>query len=267
MQYTTLNNNIKLPMVGFGTSPLKGEICINAVVMAIKNGYRLIDTAKMYDNEKEVGKAIKLSEVAREELYITTKLNRPYNSYELAKEGIEKSLEDLQLDYIDLILVHEPYSNSLEMYKAMEEAYKIGQVKAIGVSNFNEKLYKDLISKVEILPMLNQVESHVFYKEKELQNLMNKNKTIMQAWSPLAAGKNDIFNNKILADIGNKYNKSVSQVALKYLIQNNIVVIPNSSKENRIKENIDLFDFELSDVDMDKIDTLDENKSLFGWYD
>ena len=266
MKYITLNNNIDIPMVGFGTYDLLGENCVKSVLCAIKYGYRLIDTAKMYKNEKEVGKAIKLSNIKREELFITTKLDSNYNSYELAKYGIEESLKDLGLTYINLMLVHEPYSNSLDMYKAMEQAYKEGKIKAIGISNFRESLYKKFISKVEIIPMVNQVQSHVFFKEKELQNIMNEYGTKTQAWSPLASGMKDIFNNEVLNNIGSKYNKSAAQVALKYLIQNDMIVIPKSANENRIKENIDLFDFNLSIDDLKEIDKLDENKSLFAWY-
>ena len=234
MKHITLNNGIKMPIIGFGTWPLKGEDCERAVIDALEVGYRLIDTAQMYKNEK--------------------------------KEAINKSLKELQLEYIDLMLIHEPYGSSVEMYKAMEEAYKEGKIKAIGISNFNINEYNNFIKNCKIIPTINQVEAHIFFRKKDLQETMKRHKTIMEAWSPLAAGKEKIFENRILINIGKKYNKTPAQIALKYLVQNDIIIIPKTSNKERMKENIDILDFELTDTDIAQISKLDKNKSLFGWY-
>lgn len=263
MKYLTLNNGIKMPQIGLGIYDLNEE---KAILDAIDLGYRLFDTAQMYKNETLLGNAIKKSNIPREEFFITTKLYYPSKSYELAKKAIDKSLESLQLDYIDLMLIHEPYKESLEMYTALEEAYKEGKIKAIGISNFNEELYLDFIKKCNIIPAINQVEAHVFYIKKNLQKIMKEKGTLMEAWSPLCAGKHDIFNNEVLISIGKKYDKTPAQIALKYLLSRNIVIIPKSSHKDRLLENISLFDFELTNEDIEKIETLNENKSLFGWY-
>lgn len=263
MKYLTLNNGIKMPQIGLGIYDLNEE---KAILDAIDLGYRLFDTAQMYKNETLLGNAIKKSNIPREEFFITTKLYYPSKSYELSKKAIDKSLESLQLDYIDLMLIHEPYKESLEMYKALEEAYKEGKIKAIGISNFNEELYLDFIKKCNIIPAINQVEAHVFYIKKNLQKIMKEKGTLLEAWSPLCAGKHDIFNNEVLISIGKKYDKTPAQIALKYLLSRNIVIIPKSSHKDRLLENISLFDFELTNEDIEKIETLNENKSLFGWY-
>ena len=266
MKHITLNNGIKMPIIGFGTWPLKGEGCERAVIDALEVGYRLIDTAQMYKNEKEVGNAIKKSKIPREEIFITTKICSPNTTYNKTKEAINKSLKELQLEYIDLMLIHEPYGSSLEMYKAMEEAYKEGKIRAIGISNFNINEYNHFIKNCKIIPTINQVEAHIFFRKKDLQETMKRHKTIMEAWSPLAAGKEKIFENRILINIGKKYNKTPAQIALKYLVQNNIIIIPKTSNKERMKENIDILDFKLSDTDIAQISKLDKNKSLFGWY-
>lgn len=263
MKYLTLNNGIKMPQIGLGIYDLNEE---KAILDAIDLGYRLFDTAQMYKNETLLGNAIKKSNIPREEFFITTKLYYPSKSYELAKKAIDKSLESLQLDYIDLMLIHEPYKESLEMYKALEEAYKEGKIKAIGISNFNEELYLDFIKKCNIIPAINQVEAHVFYIKKNLQKIMKEKGTLLEAWSPLCAGKHDIFNNEVLISIGKKYDKTPAQIALKYLLSRDIIIIPKSSHKDRLLENISLFDFELTNEDIEKIETLNENKSLFGWY-
>ena len=265
MKYISLNNGIKMPIIGYGTWTLKGKDCERAVIDALEVGYRLIDTAQMYKNEKEVGNAIKKTKILREEIFITTKICSPNTTYLKTKEAINKSLKELQLEYIDLMLIHKPYENSLKMYKAMEEAYKEGKIKAIGISNFNISEYNSFIKNCEIIPAINQVEAHIFFRKKDLQETMEKHKTKMEAWSPLVAGKEKIFENKILIDIGKKHNKTSAQVALKYLVQNDIIIIPKTSNKERMKENIDILDFELSDAEMTKISRLDKNKSLFGW--
>ena len=265
MEYKILNNGLKMPMLGLGVYQLNNEEIITKAIDEL--GYRLIDTARMYGNEKIVGKAIKKSKIPREELFITTKVYGPDRGYEKTKRAIEKSLENLGLDYIDLMLIHEPYKEALEMYKALEEAKKEGKIKSIGISNFNKKLYLEFIKQCKEIPQINQVEAHVFYSRKELQKILEKNGTVMEAWSPLAAGKNDIFNNETLNKIGKKYGKTAAQIALKYLLSRNIIIIPKSENIKRLKENIDLFDFELEKEDIKKIETLERKMSLFGWYD
>lgn len=266
MQYVTLNNALKMPILGLGTWTLRGKECEESVRTAIEVGYRLIDTAQMYENEREVGSAIKSCGIPREELFITTKICSPNNSYEKTKKAIEKSLEELQLDYIDLLLIHEPYEESQEMYRAMKEAYKEGKLKAIGISNFNVKLYEDFIKHCEIIPVVNQVETHIYHGQKELQEIMKKHGTLMEAWSPFTAGKKDVFHNETLVSIAKKYKRTVAQIILRYFVQRGIIVIPKSCKRERIIENISVFDFSLDSVDMKKIDALDEKTTLFGWF-
>jgi len=266
MEYITLNNNVKMPILGFGTARLEGKECEESVLNALELGYRLIDTAQMYKNEADVGNAIKKSGIPRNELFITTKICRPNTSYEATKSAIEFSLKELQLDYIDLLLIHEPYKESKEMYRAMKEAYDKGLLKAIGISNFNTNLYSEFIHDCGIIPAVNQVEQHVFFQQNEFNKLLTLHGTHMQAWSPFAKGKNEFFENKVLTSIGEKYNKTVAQVGLRFLIQMGISVIPKSSNRNRMNENMDIFDFELSSDDMNKIKSLDEGKTLFGWY-
>ena len=253
-----------MPVLGFGTYMLQGTECERCVSEAINAGYTLIDTAQMYGNEQAVGNAIK--HYNRKDLFITTKLYSPSSSYERAKADIEKSLNNLQTNYIDLLLIHEPYSQSLEMYKAMTEGVKDGKIRSIGISNFNKNQYLNFIKSCGIIPAVNQVECHVFYRQEGLQKLLEENGTHMQAWSPFACAKNNFFNNQILKEVGQKYGKTAAQIGLKYLIQNGISAIPKSANINRIKENFDIFDFELDSIDLKRIDTLDGGKTLFGWY-
>lgn len=266
MKYVTLNNGIKMPIVGFGTARLTEKACIDAVKNAISSGYRLIDTAQMYHNESEVGIAIKESGVNREELFITTKIYSPSRSYVSAKKAINESLNNLGLDYIDLMLIHEPYDEAEEMYKALEDAYKEGKLRAIGVSNFNVERYLSFISKVSIIPAVNQVECHIYYQEKELQTVLESHGTVMESWSSLTALKRDILNDPVLISLGKKYNKTSAQIALKWLITRNIIIIPKSINKQRVLDNINLFDFELEKEDIETISKLDEGESLFGWY-
>lgn len=265
MKYLKLNNGLKIPTIGLGIYNLNNEEVIIKAIDEI--GYRLIDTARMYGNEKILGRAIKRCKTPREELFITTKVYMPDKGYERTKFAIEDSLNNLGLDYIDLILIHEPYEEGTEMYKALEESMKDGKVKSIGISNYNRKQYLDLLEHCNVVPAVNQVEAHVFYTRQELQKVLEEHGTIMEAWSPLAAGKNNIFTNEILMKIGEKYNKSSAQIALKYLLSKNMVIIPKSENIERLKQNIDLFDFELTPKDLEKIETLDRGMSLFGWYD
>lgn len=264
MDFVKLNNGIEMPVLGLGTYMLQGSECEKCVSEAINLGYKLIDTAQMYGNEQAVGNAIK--HYNRKDLFITTKLYSPSTSYERAKSDIEKSLNNLQTDYIDLLLIHEPYSQSLEMYKAMTEGVNEGKIRAIGISNFNKNQYLNFIKSCGIIPAVNQVECHIFYRQKDLQKMLKENGTHMQAWSPFACAKNNFFNNPVLKEIGEKYGKTTSQVGLKYLVQTGVSVIPKSSKTERLKENINIFDFNLTNEDVEKIMSLDRGKTLFGWY-
>lgn len=265
MEYITLNNELKMPKIGLGIYNLNDE---DVIVKAIDEiGYRLIDTARMYGNEKILGRAIKRCKTPREELFITSKVYTPDRGYERTKRAIEDSLKNLQLDYIDLVLIHEPYDEGIEMYKALEEAVEEGKIKSIGISNYNKSKYLDLLGHCNVVPAVNQVEAHVFYTRKELQKVLEEYGTVMEAWSPLASGKNNIFTNKVLVEIGKKYNKSAAQIALKYLLSRNMIIIPKSANLERLKQNIDLFDFELNKEDIEKIETLENGISLFGWYD
>ena len=266
MDYITFNNGVKIPMVGFGTWNVRGQAGQEAIVTALKTGYRLIDTAQMYQNEKIVGEAIKQSGIKREDLFITTKLYRNCESYEKAKAGIHKSLQDLQLNYIDLLLIHEPYETSLDMYEALKEAYQEGLVRAIGISNFNAAKYEDFIRSCGIIPAINQVESHVYFPRLELKKTLEKHGTKMQSWGPFTEGRRPIFKDPTLCEIAKKHHKTSAQIALKFLVQNGIAVIPKSVHEDRMKENFEIFDFSLDDSDLKRIAALDEHRSLFGWY-
>lgn len=266
MQYIKLRNNIKMPMIGYGTARLLGNECYNSVKDAIKAGYRHFDTASMYNNEAFVGKAIYDSGIPRNEFFITTKLYHVTNNYDLAIAQINKSLEDLKTDYIDLLLIHEPFIGDDIVYKAIIDEYKKGKVKAIGVSNFNIEYLNEFINKVDIIPMVNQVECHPYFQELKLQEYMKQYGIIMESYSPFTSSVIDIDKDKALLEISNRYNKSIRQIILRYLIQKGIPSIPKTSKIERMKENIDVFSFELSNEDINIIEGLDLNKSLFGWY-
>jgi diketogulonate reductase-like aldo/keto reductase len=253
-----------MPILGFGVFQVPDPIeCENSVVAAIQAGYRLIDTAAAYMNEEAVGKAIKRSGVAREELFITTKLWVQDASYEGAKQAFETSLQKLGLDYLDLYLIHQPYGDVHGAWRAMEELYKAGRIKAIGVSNFAPDRLIDLIIHNEVVPAVNQVETHPFHQQVEEQRFMAENKVQIEAWGPFAEGKNDLFHNELLQGIGAKYQKTVAQVALRWLTQRGVVAIPKSVKPERMAENFAIFDFELSPDDMQAIATLDTKASLF----
>ena len=264
MQMVLLNNGVEMPLLGFGvfqvTNP--GE-CENAVVEAIRTGYRLIDTAASYGNEVEVGKAIKRSGVAREELFITTKLWIQDAGYESTKKAFEKSLKKLQLDYLDMYLIHQPYGDIYGSWRAMEDLYREGRIKAIGVANFQPDRIMDLIIHNQVAPAVNQIETHPFCQQIETQRFLKENKVQIQSWGPFAEGKNDIFKNELLIAIGGKYKKTVAQVILRWLTQRGVVVIPKSVHKERIIENFNIFDFELSPEDMNAIASLDTNRSLF----
>jgi diketogulonate reductase-like aldo/keto reductase len=264
MQTVKLNNGVEMPVLGFGVFQVTDlDECERSVMDAIETGYRLIDTAQSYMNEEAVGKAIKRSGVARKDLFITTKLWIQSNGYEGTKKAFEASLKKLQLDYLDLYLVHQPFGDVYGEWRAMEELYKEGKVRAIGVSNFQPDRLIDLIIHNEIVPAVNQVEIHPFHQQTEAQQFMIENEVQTESWGPFAEGKNDIFKNELLRSIGDKYGKSIAQVTLRWLTQRGIVAIPKSVRKERMAENLNSLDFELTAEEMDQIKTLDTNASSF----
>jgi 2,5-diketo-D-gluconate reductase A len=264
MQTVKLNNGVEMPILGFGVFQVTDLAeCERSVVDAIETGYRLIDTAQSYMNEEAVGKSIKSAGVTREELFITTKLWIQSNGYEGAKKAFENSLKKLQLDYLDLYLIHQPFGDVYGEWRAMEELYKEGKVRAIGVSNFQPDRLIDLIIHNEIVPAVNQVETHPFHQQHDAQQFMIDNKVQIESWGPFAEGKNDIFKNELLKSIGDKYNKSIAQVILRWLTQRGVVAIPKSVRKERMAENLNSLDFQLTAEEMDKIKTLDTNTSSF----
>ncbi|HCY40301.1 MAG TPA: 2,5-diketo-D-gluconic acid reductase [Prolixibacteraceae bacterium] len=264
MKTIKLNNGVEMPILGYGVFQIPDpEECEKSVLNAIETGYRLIDTAASYMNETAVGNAIKKSGVAREDLFITTKLWIQDAGYENTKKAFDKSLENLQLDYLDLYLIHQPYGDVHGSWRAMEELYKEGKVRAIGVSNFHPDRVMDIITFNEIVPAVNQIETHPFNQQIETHKFLTENNVQIESWGPFAEGKNKIFQNELLASIGSKYNKSIAQVILRWLTQRSVVAIPKSVKKERMKENFEIFDFELSAEDMDTITTLDMKVSSF----
>ena len=264
MQKIILNNGVEMPILGFGVFQVKDlDECERSVVDAINVGYRLIDTAQSYGNEEAVGKAIKNSSVSREELFITTKLWIQSNGYEGTKKAFEISLKRLQLDYLDLYLIHQPFGDIYGEWRAMQELHKEGRVRAIGVSNFHPDRLIDLIIHNEIIPAVNQVETHPFHQQIETQKFLQENNVQIESWGPFAEGKNNIFHNELLASIGKKHNKTIAQVILRWLTQRGIIAIPKSVRKERMEENFNSLDFELSAEDMEAIKTLDPNATLF----
>jgi len=264
MEYATLNNGLQMPKIGFGTWDVHSPATIE---QAIDCGYRLIDTAIMYGNEHIIGKAIQNTTIDRKDLFITTKMNATCTSYDKTIQGVINSLKTMQLDYIDLILIHEPYQQYKEMYNALETLYEEGTIKAIGISNLNKRLYDELLKTCKITPMVNQIESHPYFPQQGYANYLLQHHTIPEAWAPFTEGRRKIFNEPILIDIGNKHHKTPAQIILRYLMQLNYIVIPKSSRKERMLENINIFDFELTQEEMHTIQTLDEHHSLFGWYE
>jgi 2,5-diketo-D-gluconate reductase A len=264
MQYVKLNNGVEMPILGFGVFQVTDLAeCERSVFDAIATGYRLIDTAASYMNEEAVGKAIKKSGVAREDLFITTKVWIQSNGYEGTKKSFEDSLKRLQLDYLDLYLIHQPFGDVYGEWKAMQELYEEGKVRAIGVSNFQPDRLIDLIVHNEIVPAVNQIETHPFQQQIVTQKFLHENNVQTESWGPFAEGKNNIFHNDLLASIGKKYNKSIAQVIIRWLTQRDVIAIPKSVRKERMEENFNIFDFELSAEDMEAIKTLDTNASLF----
>lgn len=263
MDYITLSNGVQLPMLGYGVyqvDPAEAERC---VLDAVSVGYRSIDTAQAYANEEGVGNAITKCGVPRQNLFITTKVWISNAGYERARASIDESLYKLQTDYVDLLLIHQPFGDYYGTYRAMEEAYREGKVKAIGVSNFYPDRLLDLHHFAEIKPAVNQVETHVFCQQKIAKEYMKKNGIQIESWGPFAEGKNDYFHNPVLQEIGAKYGKSTAQTALRFLLQSGVVVIPKSTHKERMEENFNVFDFELTQEEMGRIEALDGGESLF----
>ena len=258
MEYVTLNNGIKMPLEGFGVFQVPDPAqCKQAVLDAINSGYRLIDTAAAYMNEEAVGAAIKESGVDRSELFITTKLWVQDADYESAKKAIETSLEKLGLDYLDLYLIHPPMGDYVGAYRAMEEAYKEGKLRAIGVCNFYPARLADLCETVDVIPAVNQIELHPFFQQEDALALMKEYGVRPEAWGPFAEGNHGIFTHPVLSSIGEKYGKSAAQVALRWNVQRGVVVIPKSVHKDRMEQNMNIWDFELSEEDMNEIAKLD----------
>ena len=258
MEYVTLNNGVKMPLEGFGVFQVPDPAqCEQAVLDAIESGYRLIDTAAAYMNEKAVGEAIKKCGVPREELFITTKLWVQDATYEGAKKAIQTSLDNLGLDYLDLYLIHQPLKDYVGAYRALEEAYKEGKLKAIGVCNFYPARLADLCETVEVIPAVNQVELHPFFQQENALAVMKEYGVVPEAWGPFAEGNHGIFTHPVLTKIGDKYGKSAAQVALRWNVQRGVVVIPKSVHKDRMEQNMNIWDFNLSDEDMAEIAKLD----------
>ena len=264
MEKLTLNNGIEMPVLGFGVFQVTDlEECEKSVYDAIQTGYRLIDTAASYGNEEAVGKAIKSSGAAREDLFITTKVWIQRNGYEGTKKSFENSLKRLGLEYLDLYLMHQPLGDVYGSWRAMEDLYKEGRVKAIGVSNFHPDRLIDLIVHNEIVPAVNQIETHPFHQQIETQKFLVENNVQIESWGPFAEGRNNLFTNEVLSSIGKKYNKSVAQVVLRWLTQRGVVAIPKSVRKERMEENLNIFDFKLAADDMTAIKALDTKTSSF----
>lgn len=263
MEHRILNNGVEMPVLGFGVYQVEETVCEQCVCDAIAAGYRSIDTASAYLNERAVGRAIRRSGVPREELFITTKLWVQDAGYESTKRALAKSLECLQLDYLDLYLIHQPFGDVYGSWRAMEELYREGAVRAIGVSNFQPDRLVDLILHNEVVPAVNQVETHPFCQQTEAAAVMASEGVQIESWAPFAEGRNNLFGNGTLVSLAAKYRKSVAQVVLRWLIQRGVVVIPKSVRPERMAENIDVFDFHLAPEDMDLIATLDTRRSCF----
>ena len=264
MQKVILNNGVEMPLLGFGVFQVPDlNECERAVLDAIDTGYRLFDTAAVYMNESAVGNAVRKSGVAREDLFITTKLWVQDTGFEKTKKAFERSLNRLQMDYLDLYLIHQPFGDVHGSWRAMEELYKAGKIRAIGISNFQPDRVMDIIAFNEVVPAVNQIETHPFNQQTEAHQFLKENNVQIESWGPFAEGKNDLFQNGELHTIAEKHGKSVAQVVLRWLIQRGVVAIPKSVKKERIKENFNIFDFELSPADMEAFGMLDMKASSF----
>ena len=260
-----LNNGVEMPVLGFGTYQIEDlDVCERSVADALRTGYRLVDTAAGYENEEAVGRAIEASDVPREEVFVTTKLWIQDAGYESTKRAFERSLDRLGLDYLDLYLIHQPFGDVHGSWRAMEDLYDEDEVRAIGVSNFDPDRLVDLVVQNEVVPAVNQIETHPFYQRTDDAAFLNEYGIQHESWGPFAEGRNDLFEHDVLVSIGEQYGKSAAQVVLRWLIQRGIVAIPKSVHEERIVENFDVFDFELRVEDMNSIAELNESESLFG---
>lgn len=262
-QTIILNNGIEMPIIGFGVYQIPPKECEQCVSEALSIGYRMIDTAQAYGNEENVGTAVKKSGIPRDELFLITKIWINNAGYEKAKISIDESLNKLQTDYIDLLLIHQPFNDYYGSYRAMENAYKSGKARAIGVSNFYPDRFVDLAEFSEIKPMVNQVETHVFNQQNKAQEIMKHYGTQIMSWAPFAEGRNNFFTNPTLESIAQAHKKTIAQIALRFLIQRGVVVIPKSIHKHRMEENLDVFDFQLTETDMAAISNLDKGESLF----
>lgn len=265
MEYAELLNGVRMPMIGYGTYQTPPAVTERYVRQALETGYRSIDTAQCYGNEREVGSACRHSGLPREDLFITTKL-WGCQRYEDTLQSVASSMRRLGLGYIDLLLIHEPTGDIREIYRAMEDAYEEGAVRAIGVSNFMKDVYLDLVRSCRVIPAVNQVETHIFRQQRELRDLEKQYGTVPESWSPLACARNGIFSNPVLTDIAQTHHKTASQVALRFLLQQGIVLIPKSMHAAHMRENLEILDFTLSDAQMHALRQLDTGQSLFGWW-
>ena len=261
MEYITLSNGVKMPIVGYGSLRVENGNSEKCVSDAIKVGYRLIDTAQYYENEEDVGRAIKNCDVPREDLFITTKVWIT-NTGDKTLPSIEQSLKNLQTDYVDLLLIHEPYNDYYSIWRGIEQAYRQGKARAIGISNFYPDRLMDFCNCVDIKPMVIQLEGHVFQQQKEERKYLEKYDIQMQAWAPLARAKNNIFSNPVLSDIATNHNKTIGQIALRFLVQSGIAIIPKSSRKERMAENLNILDFTLTDDEMKQIELLDTGRNI-----
>ena len=270
MKYGQFGNGERLPMVGFGTWDVRGRAGVRTISEALDAGYRLIDTAHMYDNEHEVGEALRTSGFPREDVFVTTKLDRPYAGYDRALAGCDHSLRKLGLDYLNLLLIHEPYAQARDMWRALVELREQGKARHIGVSNFQGRFLEDFLSwcDAEGLPQpeLDQIESHVYWTQSKTRAVLERRGILAQAWAPFTEGRRRIFADPTLVGVGERHGKTSAQVALRYLLQLGVAVVPKSSHRQRMVENLDVFGFELDAEDMARIGRLDEGRSLFGWY-
>lgn len=263
MEYKVLSNGVKMPQLGYGVYQVTKEECERCVLDALKAGYRLIDTAQSYFNEEEVGAALKKSGISREDIFLTTKVWIEHYGYEECKASIEESMRKLQTDYLDLLLLHQPFSDYYGAWRALEEAYEAGKVRAIGISNFYPDRMIDIASFAKIKPMVNQVEIHPYHQQEEAKKWHDKYGIQMEAWAPFGEGRGGLFTDPVLTQIGEKYKKTAAQVVLRWHLQRGIVIIPKSVHYERMEENFGVFDFQLSEEDMERIRALDKKQSAF----
>ena len=263
MKYVTLNNGVKMPQLGYGVyqvSPVEAERCVSD---AIRVGYRMIDTAQAYHNEEGVGEAVKNANIQRSDFFLVSKVWISNYGYEKAKASIDESLSKLQTEYIDLMLLHQPFCDYYGAYRALEDDYREGKLRAIGISNFQPNQFIDLASNMEVVPAVNQIETHVFYQQVKAKKYMDEFGISMMSWGPLAEGRNGLFSNIILEEIGKVHGKSIAQIALRYLLHRGVIIIPKSTHKERMEQNFNLFDFELTDEEIERIKGLDLGKSAF----